>query len=346
MKEMKLYRLFISLFLVLCSYTVYADGISGQIRLSGGFFPITATITGDISLTGNTLSINPTALIGVPYITLSSELLSPGTYTRTHNLSTGGSITRTGTIPSGTLGAYFVISSNSSEYQLFNAWDVSGDSQTFSNHAIPGDVWVGGQYNGRRVFYNFEIPPAFSEVTIQALGGGTYECSETSGATITLDSNPSTGGIAVLERVEWTVDGVLVNQGVSITEYFTLGSHTVEATAVTTIGDTATDTINVTVNDTVSPSIEVVFLNSEGNPVTSAISGEYTVQYDVNEICDLAPNVNGSASPVMTVLSGDVITVDQSSGDVILPTTAVRVSVRATDFSGNTATDFKILEIE
>ena len=344
---MKTYRPLITLlFLLLSSYSVFADEIKGKISLSGGFFPISASFTGNIDLAGNTLSIDPTAIIGLPYTTLSSELLSPGTYTRTHNLSSGGSITRTGTIPNGTLGAYFVISSNSSEHQLFNAWDVSTDGQTFSNHSIPGDVWVGGPYDGRRVYYNFEIVPPFSEVTIQAIGGGVYECSETSGSTITLDSNPTTGGIAVLERVEWTVDGVLVGQGTSITEYFTLGNHVVEATAITTAGETATDTINVTINDTVSPLLQIVFLNNAGNPVTSATSGNYTVQYNVSDICDPAPDVIGSAKPVMTIQNGDVIFIDQASGDVVLPTTAVEVTASASDISGNTAIDNKILLIE
>ena len=344
---MKAYRLIIP-YLVLLAYphVVYADEIKGTISIPGGFFTISTPFTGDIDLANETLSINPTSIYGSPYNTITSELLPPGTHTRTHSSSTGGTITRTGTIPDGTIGAYFVISVHSSEHQLFNAWNVSADELTFSNRPIPGDIWVGGVYDGRRVYYDFEIVPPFSEVTIQAFGGGTYECSETSGSTITLDSNPTTGGIAVLDRVEWTVDGLLVGQGTSITEYFSLGSHIVEATAITTVGETATDTINVTVIDTTQPLLEIVFLNSSGEQVTTATPGNYTLKYNVSDVCDQTPNVTGSAKPVMSIYDGDIISIDAISGDVILPTTAVEVSASVSDASGNTSINNKILTIE
>lgn len=344
---MRMYQLFVSLLLLfIYPYNVSADEIEGRIRVSGGFFPISTSFTGEVNIAGNTLSISPTAIFGSPYTTLTSELLTPGTYTRTHNLSSGGSITRSTTIPQGTLGAYFVISINSTEHQLFNAWDVSVDGLSFSNRPIPGDVWVGSPYDGRSLYYDFAIVPPFSEVTIQALGGGVHECSEASGATITLDSNPTTAGIAVLERVEWTVDGVLIGQGASITEYFSLGTHIVEATAITTAGETATDSINVDITDTLSPLLQIIFLNTAGNPVTSAASGDYTVQYNASDICDPTPGIIGSATPVMTIYDGDVISIDGTTGNVALPTTAVEVSANATDASGNTATDNKILIVE
>lgn len=344
---MKFFKLVSLAYLLLISLSAHADDIAGTVKISGGFFPISAPITGDINLSSSSIAINPTAIFGAPFVTVESELLFPGAYTRTYNLSSGGSISRTATIPADTVGAYFVINYNNSSYhQLFMAWDVSTDGLAYDNRPISGDVWIGGAYNGRRVYFNFEIVPPLSDVTVQAIGAGTYECGEISGSTITLDSIATTAGIAVLDRVEWVVDGVLVAQGTSITHFFSLGNHIVEATAIATDGGSATDTINVSVNDTIDPTLQIVFLDGAGNPVTSALNGDYTVQYISSDICDSVLNVIGSAKPVMSVLEGDVISIDQISGDVVMPTTAVEISATVNDSSGNTSRDTKILLIE
>ncbi len=328
------------------SINLRAEPISGSIKLSSTFFPVSTVLQGDIGISANTISINPAAIIGLPYITLVSELLTPGTYTRVYNLSIGGSITRTGVIPAGTIGAYFVISSNATEHQLFMAWDVSNDGEIFANHPIAGNVWIGSPYDGRTLSYSFNVIPPFSEVTMQIIGGGNFECSEQSGSTITLDSNTTTGGIAVLDRIEWTIDNVLVNQGSSFTEFYSLGSHIVVATAITTTGDTASDTVNIDINDTVSPVLQVEFFDIGGSQVTTAVDGDYTVQYNNTDICDSSPVVTGTAKPVMAVESGDIISISASSGDVVLPTTAVEVSASSTDASGNSTTDTKVLFIQ
>ncbi len=333
--------------LLLCTATVDAEPIDGSVSISGGFFPVGSSITGDISLSGNTISVDPTAILGNQYDTIVSELLPPGTYTRTHNLSAGGTITRTATIPAGTQGAYFVVRlNNDTEHQIFNAWDVSPDGKVFTNVPIPGDVWIGGIYDGRRAIYNFEIVPPFSNIGIDIVSSYNYECTEVGGSTITIDANVTLEGVAVLDRVDWVVDGVLVGQGSSLTRFYTLGSHVVEATAVATDGNTATDMVGVTVADTIAPNLNIVFTDSGGNVVASAVDGEYTVTLNSSDVCDVSPAVSASASKVMSIVSGDKVTVNQLDGSVILPTTAVSVSARASDASGNSISKSAILAIE
>jgi hypothetical protein len=328
--------------LMLASVCVKAEAIEGNFTIFGSFFPVGTQLTGTIDLPGNTLQITLGGIFGSPVTVLVSEMLPPGSHTRTHNLSTGGSITRTGVIPAGATGGYLVINFKGDEHQLFFAWDVSSDGLTYTNVAIPGNTWIGGVYDGRTVSVNFTI---FSNVAIDILDGA-YECSEPDGSTITMDASLTLEGSAALDRVEWSVDGNFVGTGTSITEYFSLGGHTVEATVFTTAGVTATDSAAVTVEDTTPPNLQIVFTDSNDVPVASAINGDYKIRLTAPDICDQAPSITASASPVMQVIDGDIISIDPGSGNVVIPTTAVSVSATAVDTSGNKSTSQGVLGIQ
>ena len=273
---------------------------------------------------------------------LTTELLGPGTYTRTHNLSTGGSITRTETIPAGKTGAYYVIAHNGNEYQVFNAWTVSADGLSYDAFKIQGDELVTGPLAGSRLFSSFTIPDLALSVDI--VGGTEQECNGTGGNNVT--ANATVAGGLTLDRIEWRLDGVYQGDGASIVLFIPLGGATVEATAIAADGvTTEQQSTFVNVTDTTSPALAIEFLDSSGVPVTSAAPGDYVISINTMDICDPAPATSSSAKPVMEVFDGDTITIN-SSNDVGLPTSAVEVSTTATDISGNSITSNAVLTIQ
>lgn len=347
----------VCIILVLPKYAA-AEYITGTINILGGFFPVSTTFSGDIDTLSETIAIDQASILGAPYTTLTSEYLVPGAYTRTHNVTGGGTITRTATIPSGTIGAYFVIKKDGDESQLFNAWTVSADGTTFTNQPISGDTWIGGNYNGRRVVYEFAKtpppppPPATIDVQVSMIAGPDYECSQTGGHTVTgINASVTEYDGAALDFVQWDLDGEIIGVGQDTTTFapsgifMSLGAHTITATAFAIDGASNSSSVDIQVNDTVAPTLEIQFLDLLGNPVTIASAGDYQVHYVAFDVCDASVDVVGSATPVLQVLEGDVIGII-SSNDVKLPTTAIRVNAVATDDSGRSTSASAILNIQ
>ena len=332
----------------LVTHSAYAKPLDGLLIAHNGIFGSSARITGFISTITDDIQINSTSIYGVSATFLVTELLGPGTYTRTHNITTGGSITRTGTIPVGKTGAYFVIAHNGNEYQIFNAWTVSTDESNYNNYNIATNKAIGGNLDGTRLQTRFSTTAGapFLDLTINVVGGPNQNCSETGGSTITANADIFSDDV-ILDRVEWWLDGIYQGNGTSKSFFVPVGSVSIEAIAYATDGVTSGSySIAVRVFDSSGPTLDILFIDGSGNVVTTAQPGDYTIRFNVSDACDPDPAViSASAKPVMEIIDGDIISID-SSNDVRLPTTAVEVTATAADASGNNTIVQAILTLQ
>ena len=85
-------------------------------------FEDTFPITGRVDFASGLLEIDDFIFFGAPVQTNVVETLEPGTYTRDVDTSSAGTVTITGTIPSGTFGAYTIASWNFNDLPAFHAW--------------------------------------------------------------------------------------------------------------------------------------------------------------------------------------------------------------------------------
>lgn len=355
--------LYILLTYLFLTNIAHAGSLEGNFSIQGSFFGSSGVLSGDVDVGSSTLSFNPALIYGVSANFVATEILAPGTYTRTHNTAGGASLTRTATIPTGKIGAYFVILHNGNEYQLYSSWNVSGDGKTFTSTNFAGNTFIGGSLNGLRGRANFVEadviipPPPPSPATITTTirvdnelivdNSLVIECNQYNGASVTATASVFVLGGAVLDRVEWYLDDQFLNTGLTTTLDLPLGSNSLKAIAIATDGVTSsTNTADLETRDTIRPDFEIQFLDNTGAVVTSAAIGAYQIHFIVTDICDPSPSVvSASAAPVMNVVEGDQITIN-AADDVILPTTAVEVSATAEDSAGLRKTERSILLIE
>ncbi len=336
--------------LMLMSIYAQATELNGKVSIKspGYFFGSSSAVSASMDVAANTFTMSGFSIYGID-ATATTELLQPGTYTRSYVLSsTGETITRTGTIPADSIGIYMVISSGTDEYQAFVAWKISGtDTTTLSNISLPENKLIGGSLDGAKIAINLESPASSITVTVNVANGNTQECAQTGGTVVTLNATTTLTGIAILDRIDWDLDGTIIAQGASVSPFISLGTHTLTATATTTAGLVNTDTLTLTIQDTTAPSLTISFIDSLGNAVSNAANGDIQLSFTATDICDQAPAViNGSAIPITNVVDGDVISIDGVTGDVRLPTTGVEVRATSIDASGRTSNARSVLSIQ
>jgi len=327
----------------------YAGEFTGSLTLKhpSYFFGSSSPISGNIDVISDSLTINTFSIYATTANATIIELLQPGTYSRDHTLASGATISRTGTIPAGKLGAYLVIESNSHSYQVFAAWTVSQDSKIFTNVRIPENTLVGGTLNGSVLSINYALPADAATVSVSIVGGSTHECSQPAGTTVTFNASSTLIGDIQVDRIDWDLDGTFFTSGVNASTLIPLGTHTVTATSTASNGMQDSDTVTVIVRDTTPPLLDISFVDELGNSVTSASAGDVKIEFNATDICDPAPIVsNGSAVPVMNTFDGDIISIDSQTGAVRLPTSAVRVTATARDSSGRASTSSSLLNFE
>jgi len=327
----------------------YAGEFTGSLTLKhpSYFFGSSSEISGNIDVISDSLSINTFSIYGTAANATIIELLQPGTYTRDHTLASGATISRTGTIPAGNLGAYIVIESNSNSYQVYAAWTVSQDSKIFTNVRLAENTLIGGTLNGSVMSINYALPADAATVSVSIVDGSTHECSQVGGAMVSFNASSTLIGDIQVDRIDWDLDGTFFTSGVNVSKLISLGTHTVTATSTASNGTQDSDTVTVIVRDTTPPLLDILFVDELGNSVTSASAGDVKIEFNATDICDPAPIVtNGSAAPVMNTFDGDIISIDSQSGAVSLPTSAVRVTATARDISGRTSTSSSLLNFE
>lgn len=338
--------------LIFCSNTAPATPLAGDAKFLDPDNQSVATIpiTGDLDTANNSMTVDPFMFFGLQWFTQSVELLGTGTFTRPDGF--GGTISAT--VNPGQLGAYMVFDWGLNIIPNFMVWDVNSSANGSSyttvdsdGDGIPGHAFVAGPFIGFTTLYDYIVgdPPPGISISIGIEGGTTQECSETGGSMVSLSATIDVVGGAVPGSIEWFVDGESTGTGETATPFLALGSHTVEALASSTTGETGTDSITVLVQDTAPPDLDVAFINQAGEPITTAGAGtRVTTRILPNDICDPDPAAEGTASPVFAVNDGDPIKV-QSGKIKDLQTTAVELSASTTDASGNSNSGMAVLLI-
>ena len=200
---------------------------------------------------------------------------------------------------------------------------------------------VDGPFTGFQANFslNFGPTPPGITVAINVAGGELQECMDTGGSTVTISAETMLFGDAELASVEWTVDGVSAGSGDTITPFLEVGSHTVEALATTTTGESDTDLVIVTVTDTVAPDLEVAFVDGCSGVHVSQIE-RANVQWIVahfiaTDACDPNPVVSGVGG--FSAQHGDLFKVQGNLNSVAMTTSELELGATATDVSGNTS---------
>lgn len=302
-------------------------------------------VTGDFDLASKTMSVDPWNFFGNPVTTSNIEILDPGLYSKP-----GGDFE----VPPGHIGASMLFNWNGNSVDSVMVWEVTpaGTHDEYraidsDGDGIPGQAFNNGPFAGATFYYEFDAEPGGPPMpgiylSLNVEGGATQECTSDSSAEVSINALPTLIGGTELDDVYWTVDGESAGSGLGITESLGLGSHTVEATAVTTTGESDDATTNVFVQDTTRPEVSVDFISKNGRgPIIDvenevASPGRYEISIKIADSCDPEPKITHSeAREIMVVDDGDTIAVTRRIDNLKLPKSGVTVQAGGQDASGN-----------
>lgn len=171
-------------------------------------------------------------------------------------------------------------------------------------------------------------------VAIQLTGGASHECSSYDGNIIEAIADITTTDTNDITSINWLLDGVHAGLGDSVSVLTPVGSHDLTVVVNTVGSGIVQDSAAVEVGDSIPPSLGIRFINEKNGQEVTEVSKKgkksVTVVYDVLDVCDPTPMVSGISSPVELTNNGDTITIKRQ-----LKTSAVNVSAKATDASGN-----------
>jgi hypothetical protein len=177
--------------------------------------------------------------------------------------------------------------------------------------------------------------------SVELLGTGIFTRPDGFGGTISTTVSPGQLG-----AIEWFLDSQSAGNGSPITNFLSLGTHTIEAQAATTTGESASDSLTLTVRDTRPPILKVGFTDRAGNPITTSDGKIVKTSILASDICDPNPVTEGTASPVFTVSNGDAIKIQRGKLNTVkLPTMAIELFATATDASGKSGSGIAVLSI-
>lgn len=346
---------------VLVAILCLAAGRAAAVDLVGEarFYDPTGTVigqwdgvTGDLDEGAGTMSLSPVSFFGFSFGPISMEVLGEGTHTR-NDPSSGTPITVT--VAPGQMGAFADYQWSINQFSGFLVWDVvtHPGGRAFvpvdsDGDGIPGHAFVVGPFPGFTVVYELQegSPPPAVDLSLAVIGGTHQECAETGGTAVTVNATVDLIGGAELSEVQWSVDGASAGTGMSINPFLSLGAHTVEATAIPTVGLSDTEQVTISIADTTTPEVTAAFVDPRtGEVVEAAAREKVVVSYSAADVCDPAPVVNASVVPVFAVDDGQVLQIGGDQDQVRLPASAIRLTVAATDGSGNTATGDAVLHI-
>jgi hypothetical protein len=315
-------------------------------------------VTGDFNLASRTMTVDPWLFFGNLVTTTDVELLDPGLYSKP-----GGDFE----VPPGHIGASMLFNWNGNSVDSVMVWEVTptGTSDEYraidsDDDGIPGHAFTNGPFLGATFYYEFDAVPGNTDpdpgvfVTLSVDGGPVQECSSDLSADVTVNANPNLIGDAELDDVFWTVDGETSVTGLSITENLSLGSHVIEATALTTTGETDETSISVVVQDTIRPIVNVDFISKKGrgevidveNEIASP--GKYQVSVKITDSCDPDPVISHSEAREVTLIDdGDIIKITNKVDNLKLSKSGVTVQASGHDTSGNNSISVsKTLKLE
>lgn len=324
----------IILSLSLCG-SLQAAPLNGEAIFEAAGF--SAPISGDIDLAFNTMTVNDWFIFGAPVITHNVEILEPGSY----NKEAG-----TVTVPAGHVGAQLEVSWHANIIYVYMIWDASPSGGTYTIIDSDFDGFLGhamtnGPFAGLTIYYEFTTTPTGPSgpdvnLILTVDGGAIQECTGNSLANITINALPILIGGAELDSITWMIDGEDAGIGLSISEDLLLGSHTVQATALTKTGQYDLETVNVVVRDTTRPDLHIAFIDNKGDEVDSSGPGKVEVSIEATDSCDPEPVVlNSHIREATSIADGDVLKITGGVENLNLTIDTISVTASARDASGN-----------
>jgi hypothetical protein len=346
-----------------------ADDVFGTFDDSQLCSDVTCMRTGSMTLASNT------TFFGYPWTAHDIRVFTEGTYTFDTNCTgtqiaagitdCGGGAPLTLIVGPGQLGMHGLWDWAASTdidvaivWNLFDTFPTTGAqiwnlaSTDGNGDGVPGIPMVDGPFPPFNVNYNLNMDPPFDlsgvSVAIDVIGGNTQECTETGGSTVTMEAETTLFGDEMLSSLEWTIDGAHAGVGETISPFLELGSHNVAVLATTISGATSMDSETVNVADTSPPTVDVAFVDRRsGNPI-SVISRNrihfVTTNFSAADICDPDPVSEGVVT-AFEVENGDTVKIQANKETIQLETATLKLSVTATDASGNARTEKAILSI-
>lgn len=221
--------------------------------------------------------------------------------------------------------------------------DLTNFTLDYSAHVPVGDL---SGFGGVHFFYHLESPATLPlHFSISVAGGSEQECSTTGGTVVTVSSESILPNGDTVASITWTVNGVVVGTGESIDAHLVLGSNTISADLLTTLGNTASDTVNVEVSDTTAPVITAGFFDPKtGYPVSQITHSESVViRYSAVDACDSDPSINAMIGT--SVNDGQLFNATTSGKFILKEVESLNLVAQAMDASGNKATQDATLSI-
>jgi hypothetical protein len=309
-------------------------------------------VTGSYDAAAGKLAFDPIFFFGAPLVASSVELLSVGTHTRSDGF--GGTITAT--VNPGQVGAYVTFMWSGNVLPTLMVWDVAGaaSSQTFTpvdsdGDGILGHAQTGGPFVGFSGIYEFTVTGASPDIELglNVTGGTDHECTSTDGATVEIMADISLVGGALLDSIDWSVDGNPAGSGNIISPNLGLGTHTISATASTTTGESDSKSIVVNVIDTTAPVIDVAFVDSRsGESITEIDQAKVQwvrAHFVATDICDSNPTTTAVGG--FSIQNGDLLKIQGMNNTVMMTTPELSLVVTATDASANTSVQTATIQI-
>ena len=351
MKRYLIAGLFVTLIthISLANADIFAVSGTGTVYESGGTVIALTPITGEYDTDTESITLDPWMFFGLA-VNSQIDVLPPGMHSfpgvlpiNVHTGQLGGHVTTDWGVSTFPSGIVWDVTSHPGG-QHFEPIDSDGDG-------IPGQIFITGPFPGFTLVYEFDagIPGPSIDVSINVEGGTYQQCDEVGGKYVELAATVDLGGGAVLDSIEWTVDGNSAGLGGSIMPFLSLGAHSISATAtgVSGIYDTASSSVSIV--DTVRPDLSIEFIDTRTGQVVTSVEGARTsfigVRLSGMDACDADVDISGVAKPAYAILAGEVIKIQGNNRDVDMPTTAIEVTATATDDSGNQQLGQAILPI-
>lgn len=165
-----------------------------------------------------------------------------------------------------------------------------------------------------------------------------FECVNES-ALVNASANVTLLNDAELASIAWSIDGLPVASTQALTEYVSLGSHSISVVATITTGDQSSAQRTVTVVDSVAPTVSAFFTDSRTGEVITSIASRNTsfVQANISasDACDNNPSSSGFGG--FPVNDGDTLKIQGNQDKVELTTSTIQLKAEGSDSSGNSS---------
>lgn len=211
--------------------------------------------------------------------------------------------------------------------------DLTHFTLDYSAHVPIGDP---SGFGGVHFVYHLESPASVPlSFAISVTGGTSQECATIGGTPVTATASTTLPNGDSIASISWTLNGVVVGTGESLDAFLELGTNTITASLLTTLGQTASDSLTVIIHDTTDPVVTAGFFDRKtGAPLAQTDKTEkVVVRYSAEDVCDIDPSVKATLGTA--VQDGQTIKVSEDGKLVITGVSSLDLVVTAQDASGN-----------